>query len=372
MRKVLIIPAALTITILLVTSCCKHRDVTVEPAIVMSVSSPATRAAVQDLPDLIEQSYNGGTGFGVFGYKNFRNTQTNIVTPTQLFDNQIVRPSSSEPTAVWRYQPLRYWDSNSNASYQFLAYWPYTNSNVTETNKVVKFTGIPNWQSDPQAVDYMTATQYGRYSGPDGFSANQGKVSFRFEHILSRLIIKAFYIGAKTDTVTVTGFSLQESATAAGDVLVDGTTDFIHDFSVAANTTAQDNAAGADKADFGSSYPLLDQVEVGIPQLSYVDEMLPEPRDTVRTTVSSWLMVPHAWNGVKLSVSYKVAQGLERTSDPIALTLGKQADSYYTKPGYTYVITLKFNTAGEGVTVQSVAVKEWIDVDDVNWEVFNW
>ena len=83
-------------------------------------------------------------------------------------------------------------------------------------------------------------------------------------------------------------------------------------------------------------------------------------------------MVPNAWNGVKLSVSYKVAQSVERTSSPIALTLGKPADSYYTKPGYTYVITLKFNTAGEGVTVQSVAVKGWIDVDDVNWEVFNW
>ncbi len=372
MRKVLIIPAALTITILLVTSCCKHRDVTVEPAIVMSVSSPSTRAAVQGLPDLIEQSYDGNTGFGVFGYKNFRNTQTNVITPTQLFDNVIVRPSSSEPTAVWTYQPLKYWDSNPNASYQFLAYWPYSDSNVTETDKVVKLTNIPNWQPDPSAIDYMTATQYGRYSGPDGFSANQGKVNFRFEHLLSRLIIKAFYIGARQDTVTVTGFTLHESGTAAGDVLVNGTTDFIHDFSVAANTTVQDDAAEADKADFGSSYLLLNQAEIGIPQRSFVDERLPEPRDTIRTTVSSWLMVPHAWNGVKLSVSYKIAQGMERTSDPIALTLGKQTDGYYTKPGYTYVITLKFNTAGEGVTIQSVAVRGWIDVDDVNWEVFNW
>ncbi len=372
MRKVLIIPAVLMFTASIVTSCCKHHDTAVEPAIVMGVSSTSTRAALQGLPDLIEQSYDGNTGFGVFGYKNFRNTQTNVITPTQLFDNVIVRPSSSEPTAVWTYQPLKYWDSNPNSSYQFLAYWPYSNTNVTETDKIVKLTDIPNWQSDPSAIDYMTATQYGRYSGADGFQANQGKVSFRFEHILSRLIIRAFYIGTRQDTVTVTGFTLHESATAAGDVLVNGTTDFIHDFSVAANTTVQDDAAGADKADFGSSYTLLNHAEIGIPQLSYVDERVPEPRDTIRSTVSSWLMVPHAWNGVKLSVSYKIAQGAEKTSDPIALTLGKQTDGYYTKPGYTYVITLKFNTAGEGVTVQSIAVRGWIDVDDVNWEVFNW
>ncbi len=371
-RKVLIIPAALTITALAVTSCCKHHDITVEPAIVMGVSTPATKAAVENLPDLIKQSYDGSTGFGVFGYKNFRNTETNAITPTQLFDNTIVRPSSAEQTAVWNYQPTRYWDSNPNASYQFLAYWPYEETNVTETDKVVKLTAIPNWQPGALAKDYMTATQYGRYAGQDGFAANQNKVSFRFDHLLSRLVIKGFYIGTEQDTVTVTGFSLQESATGAGDVLIDGTTDFIHDFSVASNTTLQDNSAGADKSDFGSSYALLHDSLIGIPKISFVNEMLPEPRDTVRSTISSWLMVPHAWNGVKLTISYKIAQGLERTTDPIAITLGKQADNYYTKPGYTYVITLKFNTAGEGVTLQSVAVREWNDVDDVKWEVYNW
>ena len=368
----------LLLSLSLLHSCCRHGhiDIIQEDAIRIGVLSTnvSTKAVIDSLPDLVALSYNDGTdkiGFGVYGYKITNTPGTNEQSLLRLFDNTEVLPTTNQKNTDWTYNSPRYWDSNSNVSYQFMAYWPRLNSNnsqnpyVSATGRAVTFHNIPNWQNDATAVDYLYATSYGRYIGPDGYKENnQGKVNFTFRHMLSRLWIEAFYVGSIDDTITVTKFTLKQSANGRNDVLVDGSTNINLDFSLAGNEPAQDASTGVNPADFNSQYQLLSGANKGIPKASYVDDT---STDTIRTKIGSWLMMPHVWNGIKLEVGYKVGSSSEKTSAPIAFSLGNTS----TLPGKTYVLTLKFNSAGDEIYVESVVVRDWVE-ENSNWEVYNW
>ena len=361
-------------------SCCKHNKETIkEDAIRMGViaTNISTKAVIDSLPDLVSLSYNDGTdkiGFGVYGCKITRTPDTNQESLTYLFENTEVLPSTNQKNTDWTYATTRYWDSNPNVSYQFMAYWPHLNTTtsiespyISATNRTVTLHNIPNWQDEATAKDYLYATNYGRYVGPDGYKENyQGKVYFTFRHLLSRLRIQAFYVGSLDDTITVTKLTLKQSAGGRYDVLDQGSTTFNLDYSLAGNTPYQDASTANDgnPADFGSLYYLMSGVNKGIPKRSYVDDT---SADTIHTMIGSWLMMPHVWNGVKLEVGYKVGLSEAKTSSPIAISLGNTS----TQSGMTYVLTLKFNSAGEEVYVESVFVRDWVE-ETVEWGFHNW
>ena len=362
--------AVLLLAVLSLNSCCKHRKS--QSAITLGIVNTRTRAAVENPSDLKAQSCNDNIGFGVFGYKRVPVTGTNNYNNTLLFNNTEVFATVSNADTTWTYRPTKYWDSNPNASYQFLAYWPHINlgsgtvynpSYVTESSKNVIFHDIPNWQYGEDANDYMYATQYGRY---DNFKVIGGRVEFTFLHMLSRLIIKGYYVGSREDTITITGYELSKST--GSNVLVDGTTDFSLDFSEYGNPLVQ----GADNnaTDYGQSYDMLPANTVlSLSKASYAEEDSDVPIDTA--IIGSWFMVPHEWQDINLTISYKIGLNQGKASNPISLTLGKISDNYNIPAGNKYVITLKFNSADQGVIIESVAINGWIEEKKV-WEKYNW
>lgn len=374
--KILIFTIAIASLAIGLNSCSKHHDSPVDP-IRLGPSALGTKAAIGSLSDLILQSYNDGTnkkGFGVYGYKTVNNT------PFRLFNNTEVTHSTGDPSAAtgWTYRYTRYWDSNPHASYQFVAYWPRIVSDtepdydentqdpyVSESNRTIALHNIPNWQYGEDANDFMIATSFGQ---AQDYKSRNGYVGFTFSHMLAQLVIKGFYTGNLNDTITVTGFEVVQSADGNSDALTDGSTDFSLAFNQSGNSVVE--GANSNGPDYGLSNHILQNAEIGISKNSFAQEGSNTPIDTL--IIANWLMVPHQWDSTKLRVSYKIGQdGMEKTSEPMTIKWTNNPDNYNLAPGSRYVLKLKFNSSGEGITIESVFISDWID-EKVSWGVYNW
>ena len=196
-----------------VTSSC-HRDehkVKHYDAIQLGTSAVGTKALVGSKASLVSLSYGDGTnvtGFGVYGYKSILSRNYTY----RQFNNTLVYPESGDENTTWTYTPTRYWDSDTEASYQFGAYWPHLTDNeteanggpyVSETGKVLTIHDIPYWQPTSTGTDILVATKAGKYNsdpvtGQD-FKVQNGIVKFQFEHILSNVLFRAYYVGAQAE-----------------------------------------------------------------------------------------------------------------------------------------------------------------------------
>lgn len=403
--------AAAVITVMMaapLNSCCKHHDD--DPAISMSVSQTGTKAMIDNqdnavrIKQMMRDSYDENGlrtgGFGVHGFKTVNQTAT------KLFDNMRVYPNislnvNSKPgveafpdNTGWTYQPTRYWDRNPAASYQFLAYWPYmpsepdandatkpyatspTKQELTANydNKELTLHNIPNWQTvsignnlQDDVCDYMTANRRGKYA--DDF--NTGTVSFSFSHLLSQLIIKAYYIGIDKESnggVIVKGFTLHKSG-ADDQVLGAGTTDFKQRYNdaKARQVTIADDGQGVNIADMVDEYKFFDySTGISIPYDNELDDTPAAP-----VVIGSWLFIPHKWQNLVLTVTRKVGADNDSESGPAQITLGSDRDQYKTLAGKTYTVTLMFDTSSGGLVVASIDVQNWTEQKAIR-EVYNW
>ena len=390
----LIAPAAL-----MQQSCTYHDKVTIDERtspIMMGVASAGTKSIIEGedterLTSMVGQCFGTGglkenAGFGVYGFKMVNERST------LLFDNTLVSPEQPSPSTDWNYAPTRFWDLT--ASYQFIGYWPYKPdttivsfhvtsvdpdiTDLEEEDKEIVLHHVPNWQPiDGTEQDIMTATSVGRYN-PD-YSFFGGTVRMSFHHVLSQLVIKAYYIGAYLDSTTtggvvVQGIKLYASKDAdenyLDSVLINGTTDFkqrYYDDKPVLLTKSMD--AGADTIDMDSMYTLWYDVDFK-DTIAYKNELEDDP-DFEPTMVKRWLMIPHKWKDLGLSVAYKKGNAERQFSEQVPVTLGKEHDKYVTLPGKTYIITLLIDSSDGAVTVESIAVKNWV-THDVTRELYNW
>lgn len=416
--------AIVLMALCIATSCSQNHTVTTYddgPEIVLGAAFTGTKGTVSTTGDMIDQCYepgeNGalkpGTGFGVYGFKTVREETKHPA----LFDNTLVypkyqtRPPSITTSWNWTYQPLRHWDLT--ASYQFLAYWPWRPSvdeNAEGFNRAshpgpyvafddpgmtMYLRNVPNWQEvDGSEDDYMTAMRHGSY----GVQFPSGVVTMRFEHLLSKLVIKAYYMGKDLETkkddqddvdgggVVINGIMLGKSD--AGDqVLGTGSTDFMQncDDDIASQATGQNSyEIDANTIDMADSYVLLNEAnsrtvfkneETGkFMKWDDTEEDEVEAEDGP-ALIGSWLMVPHLWKDLKLSVLYSMGGNAVvsdfNASTPVPVTIAEENYGYMTQPGKIYTITLVLDSSGNGLTVVSVAVGNWT-THDVSREVYNW
>ena len=95
--------------------------------------------------------------------------------------------------------------------------------------------------------------------------------------------------------------------------------------------------------------------------------------------VSSWFIVPSTgWSGLTLDVKYSIG---DITQSPApssigalvsSITINKDTqDEGITFPHYRYIVILKFNSASNGVNVESIKVAEWA-TKEIDTEVYNW
>lgn len=383
----------------LLQSCTFHEKETINERIPMGigVEEAGTKAIVEGetpserMTAMVSQCFDGAelkenAGFGMYGFKKVSETST------QLFDNTLIYPDQNSPATTWSYSPLRFWDLT--ASYQFIGYWPYKPdttivsfhvtsvdpdiTDLEEEDKEIVLHHVPNWQPiDGTEQDIMTATSVGRYN-PD-YSFFGGTVRMSFHHVLSQLVIKAYYIGAYLDSTTtggvvVQGIKLYASKDAdesyLDSVLINGTTDFkqrYYDDKPELLTKSMD--ADADTIDMDLMYTLWDDVNFK-DTIAYKNELEDDP-DFEPTMVKRWLMIPHKWKDLGLSVAYKKGNAERQFSEQVPVTLGKEHDNYVTLPGKTYIITLLIDSSDGAVTVESIAVKNWV-THDVTRELYNW
>ena len=423
----------LTAPAALLQSCTYHDKVIINERheIVIGVASAGTKSIIDNedgserLADMVKQCFNGnGTlkenaGFGVFGFKKV------IETSSFLFDNQLVHPDLTSYTANaaahteqytdWVYSPLRFWDLT--ASYQFIGYWPYAptpadlsnpgtgfyvttsvpenSTQIDDTHKQIILHNVPNWQLvDGTENDIMTATSVGRYNPDYSFL---GSVRMSFRHVLSQLVVKAYYVGTnvnntggveiqgitlgKSDPITVTNEQTHEQSTVTVQVLGGGTdntpasasesTDFkqrYDDDNPIALTN--ENGDNTNTIDLVNSYTLPWNTSTPNKKIEFKDETKPNVEVTP-TLVNRWLMIPHKWQKLKMTVDYQVEANTACKSEPVEVTLGAEFDDYKTLPGKKYVITLLLNTSNGSVTVADVAVERWT-THEIERTFYNW
>lgn len=368
----MIVAAAISVSCL--DSCCKDKDKGV--AISMGISEQGTKAVVSSKPNLISQAVSTGTGFGVYGYKTVSSSAN------RLFDNVEVHPASNSEDTDWTYAPIRYWDKNTQASYQFIAYWPHLGSAagntayVSEQDKVLTIHNIPFWQDASLAAsaDFMTAERRGNYVQGDFNDQNDAtKVRFTFSHILAKFVVRAYYVGKKENTVVVKGLRLTTGLASGNKILSSsGVADYTQPYGGAegttgftGNTPTSTNAHTLFQPDNGTTLPTTTF-----------------DADTVGSThdyqnICAWLMVPSTgWQNLGLRIDYTIAGSSDITFNVNNLTLSttgsnNQPQTGVTASGKSYLVTLKFDSSGGGVELQSVLVKNWDD-KDIAAPVYNW
>lgn len=347
---------------------CTHHSISIEDEIMMGALSVSTKAIVKDKKDLVTQAWNGGensTGFGVFGYKK------NADNYLRLFNNVEVKPNSGAENTTWSYTPIRYWDSNPNVSYQFIAYWPHIAAEegggsiyVTESERLLTIHNIPNWQPSETGMDIMTSARTGKYrSQNDDALFSSGMVPFTFNHRLALIGFTGYYIGIEERTVKITNITLSK---------VD--TDFLSPTGKVTYSEpygGQSGATGFTGVTKGSADMVLFNDAVnGVVTLGsdqFLDET--EPGDTYDPAeICTWLTVPSdGWSNLDLAITFSIRGSAEQTNH-IRLTVS----SGTTVGGYSYIFKLKFDTAGGGITVEKIFVKDWSNPIEVSKPVYNW
>lgn len=138
-------------------------------------------------------------GFGIMGY--FTGQQTfeqakGTVTPS-FMHNQMVEWDAAN--SVWTYSPIKYWPNRQGDKISFFAYAPYESNWQTGTKAGVVLSaatekGIPyidftlkDKDHLKEMVDLVVADQRDQSYNP----TTGGKVSFQFEHTLSRVSFQA-------------------------------------------------------------------------------------------------------------------------------------------------------------------------------------
>lgn len=138
-------------------------------------------------------------GFGIMGY--FTGQQTfeqakGTVTPS-FMHNQMVKWDGT--TSTWTYSPVKYWPNRQGDKISFFAYAPYESNwqNGTKAGVVLSAAteaGIPyidftlkDKDHLKEMVDLVVADQRDQSYNP----TTGGKVSFQFEHTLSRVSFRA-------------------------------------------------------------------------------------------------------------------------------------------------------------------------------------
>ena len=392
----------LLLLLLVATGCCKHDDTIQDEVMIMlnaTTSADGTKAMINSKDDFISNSYNG-SGFGVFGYKSLKSESSSQAQVPQnlIFNNTEVKPSAASGNVTWSYTPIRFWDSNENAYYQFVAYWPHMQSaqdqnntsapwvenyNVigqsTTGNMQITLHNIPNWQNaaDASANDFMVATSNGKYKGSEQGVTHyvDGIVPFTFHHILAKLTIKAYYVGVKENHVGVYNITLGQ----AGNNLLStsGTVNYTKPFGGSNN-----NPAFTDPTKGGSSQVLFNANATTpatphtLLETAFYDEETPSNTpNCIHEDICTWLIVPTGgWNGLTLDISYTVGDETTPTQIPVSgINIGSSETTvqYSMNSGYEYVLTLKFDSSGGGIDVEMVYLKDWTS-SNIGYEVYNW
>ena len=357
-RPALLMMAAVAVLLLPVS--CKDHDVYVEDVIGMSTFHAGTRALVTNINDMVSQSVDDHTGFGVYGYKT-----KNSTNHTQIFTNQKVTATGTTDDYTWSYTPLKYWDMS--AYYHFVAYWPHKTSEVTHvingSDHTLTLT-IPNWQPSATGDDWMIATHEGEAS--TYVNNSQGIVNFEFNHLLAQIEIRAWYYGNKEIQPTVTSINFGSSnyqvpASTAPDNVVTVSKEYSNSNSGLV-WTAWNDVKTTNTVDLVTSNKVVAQTAYSTDASGAT--FTPENNSNTTDLVCQWLVIPFDTDDRPITVAYNIGEAVQ-----VPVTLSPIPDDGWfgnLESGKKYTLTLKFNTVTNSLEPVLVVVKDWSAVTDLN------
>lgn len=134
-----------------------------------------------------------GGGFGIMGYYTGRNgwsaADKNKITPSFMYNQEVTYDKTG---SAWTYSPVKYWPNNTSDKVSFFAYAPYDKdgnahgiavSKITDTGTpAITFT-LKDKDNLTDMVDLVIAKALDK-------TYNDGTISFRFEHTLSKISFK--------------------------------------------------------------------------------------------------------------------------------------------------------------------------------------
>jgi len=353
-------PVVLTLTaiaIVMPTACCRH-EVPVEKAILMSArQAETTRAIINEKNDLGRQSVSDGAGFGVYGYKTANYNVAGEEIETQVFSNIKVTATGTDDNYEWGYSPLKYWDAV--CYYRFVAYWPHVSETPSVDQAYVSHNGashlitirnLPCWQEvNSSENDWLISTS--REYASQYLTQDNGYVQFHFQHLMARIEIKAWYWGSEDKKPEITELTIGNSTyKVPADT---AKTAVSRDYSTALSSNSWSSITYANEMRLAEATLINAYSE-------YEDEA-PEIIDTV----CDWLVVPFSATGCPLTVKYDI-DGV--TFDPVTL----DASLTTIESGKKYTLTLKFNTVSNSIELKELSVKDWVESDNSNKDVYNW
>lgn len=195
-----------SLAVLLIAGCAQNEVTEVSPdahpqlgfGVYTGVPTRGVDMTTESMKDDPEDGSKYG-GFGIMGYftgqDNFETVKT-TVTPS-FMHNQMVKYDKTKN--AWTYSPVKYWPNREHDKISFFAYAPYeddwqngTKAGVTISAATAQ--GIPyiNFKLKTEdKVDKMVDLVVADQRDKEYTAANGGKVSFNFEHTLSRISFRA-------------------------------------------------------------------------------------------------------------------------------------------------------------------------------------
>ena len=229
---------------------------------------------------------------------------------------------------------------------------------------------IPNWQDSisDNTRDYLVATSKGKYKDSD---YSNGIVPFTFSHILSKLTIKAYYVGVKENHISVHNITLGREGNnlLSTNGVVDYTKPYGGNSATAAFTSPTKGGTSQVLFNANATTPATPHT---LQETAFYDQDTPaNTPNCLREAICTWLVVPTSgWNDLKLNVSFAVGDAAPTPIEVSGINIGT-ADAYAMASGHQYILTLKFDSSGGGIDVEMVYVKDWVG-SNVNHEVYNW
>lgn len=188
---------------------CKGDDNYVAPTVkntIGFVSSVSDTASTRTTTGLLNSNYDfaqTGNSFGVYGYKY------DATLNEQIFTDEPVTCTRNGSNVAWDYEPLRYWDIQRN--YTFIAYAPYNSATPAVVSGMspastsgttgdisLGLSGVPGWQPALSGYDIVVSQAVNRAPGENDV------VYLRFNHILSRVMVRYRLAGALPSGCTIT------------------------------------------------------------------------------------------------------------------------------------------------------------------------
>ena len=170
-----------------------------------SLATPATKSTT--LPDT--------TTFGVFafyqpGTSGNPGTWSNSRTPDFMFNQPVLFRLADSPSSsnTYTYSPTRYWPSNDYNTINFWAYSPYSATpNFLVANSTDPYSetsaGIPDIQYTTDGTTELMVSDRVENQTYTSNTTNNGVVPLSFNHVLSRIDVKAVKVDSDGDYTVI-------------------------------------------------------------------------------------------------------------------------------------------------------------------------